>query len=358
VSLVQTGQVYRLKDGWAYRYRSADGRRPQRGGFRTKGEARAALNEALQRLSRGDSVRPEPPTLAALADEYLEQHVAEDITTETLRYRLQHAVEAFGTTRVDKLRPGAIGAWRKRLPPGSAHYIHRALRQVIRYGVRCRYLDENPATVVPNPAPKQGEMRIFSWQELDIVSAELRPLYRGIPVFAAGTGLRPEEWVALERRDVDRDQRTVSVQRGYASGKLKEFPKTHRSRRRVPLRSHVFAALEARPARLDSPLLFPGARGGHLDLHNFRERHWKPALRAAGLEYRRPYDLRHTYATFSIAAGVSLFALARRMGTSLEMIDRTYGHLAPDADEHERHLLDAFDVRTFRADGHFLDTGG
>jgi len=42
---------------------------------------------------------------------------------------------------------------------------------------------------------------------------------------------------------------------------------------------------------------------------------------------------------------ISLFALARRMGTSLEMIDETYGHLAPDADEYELGLLDAFDTR-------------
>ena len=34
----------------------------------------------------------------------------------------------------------------------------------------------------------------------------------------------------------------------------------------------------------------------------------------------------------SLAAGVSLFSLSRRMGTSLDMIDRTYGHLAPDAE--------------------------
>lgn len=276
---MQSGQVYRLQRGWAYRYRAPDGKRPQRGGFRTKGEARAALNEALQRMSRGKSLAVEPPTLTGLVGEYLQQHVAEDITIETLRYRLQHAVEAFGATRVDKLRPADIGPWRKRLPPGSAHYIHRALRQVLRYGVRCRYLDENPATVIPNPAPRQGEMRTFSWQELDLVAAELRPLYRGIPTFAAGTGLRPEEWIALERRDVDRERRLVSVQRVYTSGSLKEYPKTHRSRRRVPLRARVLVALDARPARLDIPLLFPGARGGYLGLHNFRERHWKPALR-------------------------------------------------------------------------------
>jgi hypothetical protein len=47
----------------------------------------------------------------------------------------------------------------------------------------------------------------------------------------------------------------------------------------------------------------------------------------------------------SLAAGVSLFSLARRMGTSLEMINRTYGHLAPDAEAYKRDLLDAYDAR-------------
>jgi len=40
---------------------------------------------------------------------------------------------------------------------------------------------------------------------------------------------------------------------------------------------------------------------------------------------RRIYDLRHTYATSSLAAGIDIFTLARRMGTSVAMIDRTYG---------------------------------
>ena len=34
------------------------------------------------------------------------------------------------------------------------------------------------------------------------------------------------------------------------------------------------------------------------------------------------------------------------MGTSVEMIDRTYGHLAPDAEDYERLLLDAYDAKT------------
>jgi hypothetical protein len=38
------------------------------------------------------------------------------------------------------------------------------------------------------------------------------------------------------------------------------------------------------------------------------------------------------------------------MGTSVEMIDRTYGHLAPDAEAYERGLLDASDGRDVAAD--------
>ena len=67
-------------------------------------------------------------------------------------------------------------------------------------------------------------------------------------------------------------------------------------------------------------------------------------FRAAGIAHRRIYDLRHTYATWSLGAGVDLFTLSRRMGTSLAMIDATYGHLAPDADERERILLDTYDA--------------
>jgi len=174
-------------------------------------------------------------------------------------------------------------------------------------------------------------------------------VFAAIPVFAAGTGLRPEEWIALERRDLDREAGVVTIDRVYSQGRLKPCAKTSRQRRRVPLRQRVRDALEAVPPRLDSPLLFPAARGGHIDLEKFRHREWAPALRAAGLPHRRIYDLRHTYATWSLAAGVDLFTLSRRMGASLAMIDATYGHLAPDADERERGLLDAFDVGRARA---------
>jgi integrase len=94
-----------------------------------------------------------------------------------------------------------------------------------------------------------------------------------------------------------------------------------------------------------------GGIGAWVHMLGFRGlRHCK----AAGLKHRRIYDLRHTYATWSLAGGVDIYTLSRRMGTSLQMIDRTYGHLAAGADEWERELLDDFDERGRSTNGRYM----
>ena len=93
-----------------------------------------------------------------------------------------------------------------------------------------------------------------------------------------------------------------TVRRAYAKGRLKDFAKTAGSRRAVPLRARVVEALEQLPGKRRG-ILFPAPEGGRIDINNWRNRVWTPALAAAGVKHRRIYDLRHTYATWSLAAG-------------------------------------------------------
>jgi integrase len=55
---------------------------------------------------------------------------------------------------------------------------------------------------------------------------------------------------------------------------------------------------------------------------------------------RQPYALRHTFASFALDAGISIFELARFMGTEVRIIDRTYGHLMPGSEDRARAKLD------------------
>jgi integrase len=109
------------------------------------------------------------------------------------------------------------------------------------------------------------------------------------------------------------------------------------------LPARALEALETLPRRLDTRLVFTGPRGSYIDLRNWRKREWKPALEAAGLlRSRRPYDLRHSYASWMLAAGVPALDVARYMGSSVRMLDLVYAHLVRGSEEAARTRLDAF----------------
>lgn len=350
--MTQQGQAFELKGRggdsrtvWVYRYRvgGRGSRRVQCGGFESEEAASEALARALERIRREQGL-VEAPRLRELVDVYLAQHVGEPETVEKLRWLLAKSVRSFGHRRISRLRPAELAAWRMTIPAGHRFEATQALRQVLARALSRGLIDSNPAKQgVDNPQRRRTEKRPFeSWAGLEALAIELGPRYGPLVLFAAATGLRPGEWIALEHRDIDRDPRVVYVRRAYRNGRVK-WPKTETSIRAVPLQAIAIVALERLPANGRSPLVSPSPNGGYFDLHNFRNRYWKPAQLAAGVApLRRIYDLRHTFATFALRAGISTFELSRYMGTSLGRIDRHYGHLARDGREHAIRLLDLF----------------
>ena len=243
----QQGQVFQMKsnqpDGtalWGYRYRTG-GRgsgRVQRGGFCSERDARESLERALERVRRANGTRT-ALTLTGLVDEYLAQHDAQPETIEKLRWPLSKAVSEFGDQGLGQLRSQEIAAWRMTIPAGHRFEATQALRQVLSRAVDWQMIDTNPAKHgVDNPQRRRTEKRPFeSWAQLATVASRLGDRERALVIFAAATGLRPGEWIALEQRDIDRNARVVYVRRAFRNGRIKS-PKTEGSVRAVPLPSN------------------------------------------------------------------------------------------------------------------------
>jgi integrase len=341
---ITRGSIYRTREGFGIRW-PENGTRSHKAGFRTKTDARAWFDEHVKpRLTTG--APSAEIAFAAFANLYVARWGATVAprTRATLEERLAPALARFGAWPLRDLESAAadIARWRAELPDGARYRHTHALRQTLGAAVRWRYLQRNPALDAGgNPKPRRTELHPFAPEEIDRLAAELGPVDGALAIFAAETGLRTNEWIALERRDLDRAGRAVLVQRRYAGGRLVPYPKTARSRRRVPLTRRALDAIERLPARLDSPLLFAAPGGGYIGIDNWRSRVWYPGLDAGGIARRGPYALRHTFATEALAAGISLWELARLMGASAAMIDDTYGHLARDSEARLRARLDA-----------------
>jgi len=211
--MVQQGQIFELtrrgRDGerlWAYRFRTGGrgSRRVQCGGFACEQDTRAALEHELDRVRRERRIC-RSLTLAELLETYLAQHDVQPVTIEKLRYLLSKATAVFGDRRIGELTSQEIAEWRMTLSPGDRFEATQALRQVLHRAVAWGMIDVNPAKVgVDNPTRRRKEQQhpFKSWAELEALAEAIGPRYGPMILFAVATGLRPAEWIALEKRDV------------------------------------------------------------------------------------------------------------------------------------------------------------
>jgi integrase len=89
-----------------------------------------------------------------------------------------------------------------------------------------------------------------------------------------------------------------------------------------------------------------GSTGAAVHDDSFRNYVWTPILRQAGLRYRKPHTLRHTFASLLIEGGESLKYVQEQLGHhSPAFTLAVYGHLLPRGD---RRAVDRLDDATER----------
>jgi integrase len=163
--------------------------------------------------------------------------------------------------------------------------------------------------------------------------------------------------MALRWEDIDFPNRTFRVQQTVSNGEIVPLGKTDHSLRTVQLAQVALDALTelGTARRFVGGLIFTAPEGGLLNPTNFRERAWRKALTAAGVEYRAMDNMRHTYATLALAGGRPGEWIAAQMGNSYRIMLRHYGRWMRPTDVRHVAELDA----AWAADlpGHESDTG-
>jgi integrase len=232
----------------------------------------------------------------------------------------QGMVEDFKLTRIREKRWGERGE-----VAVSGVTVNRALstlRLVYNYAERCGFRVSNPVKHVAF-FRETGRTRIVSAQEERAYLAATSQPLRDITRIMLDTGMRPEEVFRIETTNLDFVQRTI----------LNPFGKTAAARRKLTMTDEVWSILKARTISSKSPYVFSSPDKPERPIGSVRKAHDAAVRRAKILPGFRLYDLRHTYASRAVMAGVDLPTLAALLGhTSVQMTMR-YVH---PAEEHKR----------------------
>jgi integrase len=145
-------------------------------------------------------------------------------------------------------------------------------------------------------------------------------------------GLRPGEMFGLHGHRVDWLRGQIAVVDVMTRQGLREYPKSRKSHRVVPVPPATLEGLSVLMAgRPRESLVFTTAGGGPVDDVNFRNRVWLPAVAAAGIRRFPPRIMRHTAASWLVMDGVPPYDVQALLGHESFATTQRYAHLAPDA---------------------------
>jgi integrase len=211
------------------------------------------------------------------------------------------------------------------------------LSGVLTRAVELSHLPKNPAKGIRLPRGQEAdrvEMRLLTPAEFAGIEAAMAEHYRPLLRFLIGTGVRWGEAVALTVGDVALPNVRIRRALKWSPDNVRTVgaTKTRKSNRTVVVPPDLHDEIrDACAGKARGDLVFTASRGGQVLHRTFWSRYWLPAVEH--LEPRpRIHDLRHSHASWLLAAGVPIHVVQARLGhESIQTTVDTYGHLLPDA---------------------------
>jgi integrase len=218
-------------------------------------------------------------------------------------------------------------------------------------------LQETPPIVMANPFLKLGLPTIaparvvfFTHEEMDAIIRHLRLNFSArwwvLVALGAWVGLRWQEMSALRGDRVGWLREEVEVTRVWTPHGIREYPKSKRSHRVVPVPTWIMEGMSRlmQGRDRDAPV-FAGPKQDFPAISDFHGRVWYPTLDAVRLcnercrpdceiaEHRvsryNPHVLRHTAASWLVQDGVDLYRVQDLLGHESFATTQRYAHLDP-----------------------------
>jgi integrase len=351
------------------------GRKVWRGGYPSETDAKAARRAALVDIDKGRYVRPSTSTLATVATRHLASLVANGRKAGTVScyesdWRV-HIEPALGHRPVGKISAADVEAFyatlvtEKGLAAGSVARVAGTLSGIFSSAERWELVQVNPTRRAMVPGRRSGRDssssapltpdKVFDEREIGRFLAGIRDVPdAAVSILAAATGMRRGELRALRWDDVDLDAGLLTVRRNRVRVRrldgtredVEDSPKNGRERK-IALDPDTVSALRALRdrQRRDSVVTLAERRdaGGHVLLtavgepltpHQVNDAFSRHVAAVKGL--RRPggiHCLRHSHASLLLANGEPVAVVAKRLGDTIAVVEKTYSHWIKEADE-------------------------
>jgi integrase len=198
---------------------------------------------------------------------------------------------------------------------------------------RSGYGVKNPVIGIAMFREPLDSMRVLTFEEQAAYLAKTSQPLRDIAQIMLDTGMRPEEVFRIRVEDINFKEKSI----------FNPFGKTKAARRIIPLTDNVLAILTTRAkkaGRSGSPFLFASFHDTQKPIGSVKKAHRGAVTRAGIKGHLRLYDLRHTFATRTAAAGADLPTLSAILGHTSILMTMRYVHPAA---EQKRAAIEKFE---------------